>query len=105
MIFNNNCTGIHVIDAIEGVYVSDVNAPESNNESSGQTDNFTETLQKLTKKIAELLVSNKFITTTQMAIQTGKSRQTIATRIKEQQEWGVVKRKEPDKGGFWGILQ
>ena len=40
-----------------------------------------------------------------MAIQTGKSRQTIATRIKAQQEWGVVKRKEPDKGGFWGILQ
>ena len=46
LIFNNNCTGVHVIDAIEGVYVSDANAPESNNESSGQTDNFTETLQK-----------------------------------------------------------
>lgn len=57
------------------------------------------------QKIVELLVSDKFITTTQMAIQTGKSRQTIATRIKAQQEWGVVKRKEPDKGGFWGILQ
>ena len=50
LIFNNICTGVHVIDAIEGVYVSDANAPESNNESSGQTDNFTETLQKLTKK-------------------------------------------------------
>ena len=46
LIFNNNCTGVHVIDAIEGVYVSDANSPESNNESSGQTDNFTETLQK-----------------------------------------------------------
>ena len=44
--FNNIYTGVHVIDAIEGVYVSDANAPESNNESSGQTDNFTETLQK-----------------------------------------------------------
>ena len=40
-----------------------------------------------------------------MAIQTGKSRQTIATRIKAQQEWGVVKRNGPDKGGFWEMLQ
>ena len=46
MNFNNNGTGLHVIDAIEGVYISDANAPENNNESSGQTDNFTETLQK-----------------------------------------------------------
>lgn len=40
-----------------------------------------------------------------MAIQTGKSRQTITTRIKEQQEWGVVKRNGLDEGGFWEILQ
>ena len=46
LIFNNIYTGVHVIDDIEGVYVSDANTPESNNESSGQTDNFTETLQK-----------------------------------------------------------
>ena len=52
----------------------------------------------------ELLVSDKFITTTQMAIQTGKSRQTIPTRIKELQGRGVVKRNGPDKGGFWEIL-
>lgn len=50
LIFNNNCTRFHVIDAIEGVYVSDANSPESNNESSGQTDNFTKTLQKQTQK-------------------------------------------------------
>ena len=62
-------------------------------------------LIEVDQKIVELLVANKFITTTQMAIWTGKSRQTIATRIKEQQEWGVVKRNGPDKGGFWEILQ
>ena len=38
------------------------------------------------QKNVELLVSDKFITTTQMASHTGKSRQTIATRIKELQE-------------------
>ena len=29
LIFNNNCTGVHVIDAIEGVYVSDANAQKA----------------------------------------------------------------------------
>ena len=62
-------------------------------------------LTEVDKKNVELLVSDKFITTTQMAIWMGKSRQTIATRIKELQEWGVVKRNEPDKGGFWEILK
>ena len=97
---------------IEGVYVSAANDTESNNEPSGQADNFTETLQKpyrnlteIDRKIVELIVSNKFVTTTQMATQIGKSRQTVATRIKELQERGVVKRKGPVKGGFYEILQ
>ncbi len=100
------------IVGIEGVYVSAANDTESNNEPSAQADNFTETLQKpyrnlteIDKKIVELIVSNKFVTTTQMATQIGKSRQTVATRIKELQERGVVKRIGPDKGGFWEILQ
>ena len=38
------------------------------------------------QKNVELLVSDKFITTTQMAILKDKSCQTIATRIKELQE-------------------
>ena len=62
-------------------------------------------LTEVDKKIVELLVSDKFITTTQMASHTGKSRQTIATRIKELQEIGIVKRNGPDKGDFWEILQ
>ncbi len=97
---------------IEGVYVSDANDIEGNNEQGGQTGNFTETLQKLyrnlteiDRKIVELIVSDKFVTTTQMATLIGKSRQTVATRIKELQERGVVKRNGPDKGGFWEILQ
>ena len=57
------------------------------------------------QKNVELLVSDKFITTTQMAILKGKSCQTIETRIKELQERGVVKRKGPVKGGFYEILQ
>lgn len=56
------------------------------------------------QKIVELLVSDKFITATQMAVQIGKSLQTIATRIRELQETGIVKRNRRDKGGFREIL-
>ena len=48
-------------------------------------------LIEVDQKIVELSVANKFITTTQMAIWTGKSRQTIATRIRELQEIANVR--------------
>ena len=48
---------------------------------------------------------DKFVTTTKMAEQIGKSRQTIATRIKELQEKGIVKRNGLDNGGFWEIIK
>lgn len=92
MIYNNNCTGIHVIDVIKGIYVGNVYDAKDNNEQVGQK----ETLQKLhrnhieiDRKLLEPRVSSatdKFVTTTQMASHTGKSRKTIATRIKELQE-------------------
>lgn len=88
--------------------LGNTNDAKNNNEHGDQK----ETVQKLHRnhtivesKIIELILFDKFITTTQMAIQIGKSRQTIATRIKELQERGVVKRKGPDKGGFWEFLQ
>ena len=67
--------------------------------------NFIRTAVEIDRKIVELIVSDKFVTTTQMATQIVKSRQTVATKIKELQERGVVKRIGPDKGGFWEILQ
>lgn len=88
--------------------LGNTNDAKNNNEHGDQK----ETVQKLHRnhtivesKIIELILFDKFITTTQMTIQIGKSRQTIATRIKELQERGVVKRKGPDKGGFWEFLQ
>lgn len=88
--------------------LGNTNDAKNNNEHGDQK----ETVQKLHRnhtivesKIIELILFDKFITTTQMTIQIGKSRQTIATRIKELQERGVVKRKGPGKGGFWEFLQ
>ena len=48
--------------------------------------NFIRTAVEIDRKIVELIVSDKFVTTTQMATQIVKSRPTIATRIKELQE-------------------
>lgn len=96
------------IDGIEGIYANSDDTIEQGN----QKDGFTETLQKLYKnlteidrKIIELIVSDNFVTTTNMAAQIGKSRQTIATRIKELQEKGIVRRNGPDNGGFWEICE
>ncbi len=77
-----------IIVAIEGVNVGNANDAKDTNEQDGQKV----TLQKLyrydTKKMktVELIVFDKFVTTTQMAILKDKSCQTIATRIKELQE-------------------
>ncbi|MCQ2318050.1 MAG: helix-turn-helix domain-containing protein [Bacteroidales bacterium] len=97
---------------IEGVCVSNGDDAEDIEEQDGRKGDFTETLQKLyrnltqtDKKIIELIVSDNFITTTQMAAQIGKSRQTIATRMKELQDRGIVKRNGPDNGGFWEIVK
>ncbi|MCQ2316556.1 MAG: putative DNA binding domain-containing protein [Bacteroidales bacterium] len=100
------------VDGIEGVYISNGDDAGDINEQGGQKGDFTETLQKLyrnltqtDRKIIELILSDNFITTTQMAAQIGKSRQTIATRMKELQERGIVKRNGPDNGGFWEIVK
>lgn len=100
------------VDGIEGVYISNGDDAGDINEQGGRKGDFTETLQKLyrnltqtDRKIIELIVSDNFITTTQMAAQIGKSRQTIATRMKELQERGIVKRNGPDNGGFWEIIK
>ena len=91
MIFNNNYTRVHVIDAIEGVYVGNANDAENNNEQDDQKG----TSQKSYRNRQEIEprvsgATDKFVTTTQMAIQTGKSRQTIATRIKEYKKKEVL---------------
>ena len=43
LIFNNICTGVHVIDAIVGVYVGNDNAAKDTNEQGDQKG----TVQKL----------------------------------------------------------
>lgn len=114
------------VEGIEGVYIGNGDDIEDNKEQGGQKGalttetatetkqrqeiNFTETLQKLyrnftevDRNIVELIVSDKYITTTQMASHIGKSRQTIATRIRELQKKSIIKRNGPDNGGFWEI--
>ena len=50
LMFNNNCTVVHVIDAIEGVYVGNDNAAIDTNEQGVQKG----TLQKLHRNHIEI---------------------------------------------------
>ena len=73
-----------IIVAIEGVDVGNANDAKDTNEQKGLYRNFIDMIQKM--KTVELIVFDKFVTTTQMAILKDKQCQTIATRIKELQE-------------------
>ena len=77
-----------IIVAIEGIDVGNANDAKDTNEQDGQKGTLQNLYRYDTKKMksVELIVSDKFVTTTQMATQIVKSRQTIATRIKELQE-------------------
>ena len=76
-----------IIVAIERVDVGNANDAKDTNEQDVRKRlyrNFIDMIQKM--KTVELIVFDKFVTTTQMAILKDKSCQTIATRIKELQE-------------------
>lgn len=77
-----------IIVAIEGVDVGNANDAKDINEQDGKKGTLQKFYRYDTKKMktVELIVFDKFVTTTQMAILKDKSCQTIATRIKELQE-------------------
>lgn len=86
---------------IDGIYASS----DDTIEQGGQKDGFYRNFTEIDRKIIELIVSDNFVTTTNMAAQIGKSRQPIATRIKELQEKGIVRRSGLDNGVFWEICE
>lgn len=66
--------------------------------------NFTKTLQKKDREIAELVIGNPQITQNDLATALNTTRQTIATRLKSMQNRGIIKRVGPDKGGHWEVI-
>jgi len=60
-------------------------------------------VQKSTQKIIDLIVSNPFITTQEMAESLGVGRSAIAKAIAKMQKNGIICRVGPDKGGYWKV--
>ena len=66
--------------------------------------NVTETSQKTSQKIIDLIKEDPYISTVKMADIIGIDRRNIARNIKKLQEQAIVRRVGPDKGGFWEII-
>lgn len=73
-------------------------------EKVNATENVIDASQKTSQKIIELIKEDSYISTTKMAEIIGVDRRNIARNIKKLQEQGVVRRVDPDKGGFWEVI-
>ena len=69
------------------------------------TENVTDTSQKTSQKIIDLVKEDPYISTSRMADIIGIDRRNIARNIKKLQDLGIVRRVGPDKGGFWEIIE
>lgn len=91
-------------EADGGIRVSFQRNNQGNPQTISQTDT-TETPQKTSQKILELIEENPQITTHEMAAVIGIDRRNIHRNIKKLREQGVLCRVGPDKGGRWEIIK
>ena len=70
---------------------------QKTDQSAQKTNSF------LDSRILQLLSENPHVTTTMLAEALGVSRYTIARRLKNMKERGVLERIGPDKGGSWRV--
>lgn len=75
------------------------------NNQNDFTENFTENFTEKEIKIIDLIRSNRFITTSEMAKVLNVSRQTISTLITRLKKKKVVSRVNGDKGGHWQVKE
>ena len=71
------------------------------NDSANVTVNVTENVTEKERKILEIISTNPFVTTTQIASLMKLSRMTISRVINKLKKKNVVKRVEGDKTGYW----
>ena len=95
---------ITVPKVTEKVNVNDERVNVNVTESINATQNVTDTSQKTSQKIIDLIKEDPYISTSKMAEIIGVDRRNIARNIKKLQEQSVVRRVGPDKGGFWEII-
>ena len=86
-------------------FILKITVPKVAEKVQKQTGNVTDTSQKTSQKIIDLIKEDPYISTSKMAEIIGVDRRNIARNIKKLQEQGVVRRVGPDKGGFWEVIE
>ena len=65
----------------------------------------TDTSEKTSEKILELITTNKYITIIELSENIGVSSRSIERNMKKLQKENKLKRVGADKGGHWEILK
>ena len=86
-------------------FILKITVPKVAEKVQKQTGNVTDTSQKTSQKIIDMIKEDPYISTSKMAEIIGVDRRNIARNIKKLQEQGVVRRVGPDKGGFWEVIE
>ena len=77
-------------------FILKITVPKVAEKVQKQTGNVTDTSQKTSQKIIDLIKEDPYISTSKMAEIIGVDRRNIARNIKKLQEQGVVRRVGPD---------
>ena len=88
---------------VEGVYVSDVNDAEDNNERGGQKGG-QKNEEKTIDTILQLIKNNPNITRNILAHTVGISPSAVQKHINRLKAAGVIIRHGGDRGGYWEIV-
>ena len=94
-------------DGVEGVYVSDVNDAEDNNERGGQKGGQKcgqKNEEKTIDTILQLIKNNPNITRKILAHTVGISPSAVQKHINRLKAAGVIIRHGGDRGGYWEIV-
>ena len=86
-------------------FILKITVPKVAEKVQKQTGNVTDTSQKTSQKIIDLIKEDPYISTSKMAEIIGVDRRNIARNIKKLKEQGAVRRVGPDKGGFWEVIE
>ena len=69
------------------------------------TQKTTQIKSEVAKSILDMINENKYITLQELANLLGKTRDGIKYHINKLQNYGIIKRVGPDKGGYWEICK
>jgi ATP-dependent DNA helicase RecG len=75
------------------------------NLSESLTESLTEVLSEKEWEVLRLIRKNRAVSSAEMALQIGVTRQTISNRIRKLKEKNIIQRRGSDTKGYWEIVR